>query len=99
MLATSGIGIHINARGGIEPCGILHYFDSCVKKGEAIEVSVSKSKVMHEIRTLYTSSTSCPLIDRSNELLQLIKRGSLKHMILSLILNILRNILSCANPE
>jgi MoaA/NifB/PqqE/SkfB family radical SAM enzyme len=73
-LATSGIGIHINAKGGIEPCGILHYSDTCVKKGEAIEVSISKSKVIREIRTLYTPSTSCPLIDKPNELLQLIKR-------------------------
>lgn len=73
-LATSGIGIHINAKGGIEPCGILHYFDTCVKRGEAIEVSMKKSKILQDIKSLYTSSTSCPLIDRPNELLQLIKR-------------------------
>ncbi len=73
-LATSGIGIHINAKGGIEPCGILHYSDTTVKKGETIEVSMSKSKILLEIRSLYTSSTSCPLIDRPNELLQLIKK-------------------------
>jgi len=73
-LATSGIGIHINAKGGIEPCGILHYSDTAVKKGETIEVSMSKSKILQEIRSLYTSSTSCPLIDRPNELLQLIKK-------------------------
>ena len=73
-LATSGIGIHINAKGGIEPCGILHYSDTSAKRGEAIEVSIRKSKVMQEIRSLYTSSISCPLIDRPTELLQLIKK-------------------------
>lgn len=73
-LATSGIGIHINAVGGIEPCGILHYSDAAVKRGEAIEISISKSKVMQEIRSLYTSSTSCPLIDRPTELLRIIKK-------------------------
>jgi MoaA/NifB/PqqE/SkfB family radical SAM enzyme len=72
-LATSGIGIHINAKGGIEPCGILHYFDTYVKEGEAIEDAIRKSKIMQGIRSLYTSSTSCPLIDRPLELLHLIK--------------------------
>jgi MoaA/NifB/PqqE/SkfB family radical SAM enzyme len=73
-LATSRFGIHINAKGGIEPCGILHYSDTSVKKGEPIEASIKKSIILQEIRSLYTSSTSCPMIDRPVELLQIIKR-------------------------
>jgi hypothetical protein len=66
--------MHINAMGGIEPCGILHYSDKAVRTGKPIEVSISESKVIQEIRSLYTSSTSCPLIDRPTELLEIVKK-------------------------
>lgn len=74
-LATNGIGIHINAKGGIEPCGILHYYDTFIREGEAIEDSLKKSKLLKEIKSLYSRSTSCPLIDQPFELSELIKRA------------------------
>jgi hypothetical protein len=73
-LATTGMGIHINAKAGIEPCGILHYYDTFIRDGESIEDSVKKSVLLKEIRSLYTSSSSCPLIDRLHDLSDLIKR-------------------------
>lgn len=73
-LATTGIGIHINAKGGIEPCGILHYYDTFINDGKTIEDSVNKSKLLKEIKSLYSHSPSCPLVDRPNDLSDLIKR-------------------------
>jgi MoaA/NifB/PqqE/SkfB family radical SAM enzyme len=59
--------IAIDHENDISPIG------GCVKEGEAIEDAIRKSKIMQGIRSLYTSSTSCPLIDRPLELLHLIK--------------------------
>jgi MoaA/NifB/PqqE/SkfB family radical SAM enzyme len=73
-LATNGIGIHINARGGIEPCGILHYYDTSVKHGEAIADSIKRSRLLDEMKSFNSSFPSCPLIDRPLELSEVIKK-------------------------
>jgi MoaA/NifB/PqqE/SkfB family radical SAM enzyme len=73
-LATNGIGIHINAKGGIEPCGILHYYDTYVKYGETIEDSIKQSRLLNEMKSFNSSSVSCPLIDRPLELSETIKK-------------------------
>jgi len=73
-LATNGIGIHINAKGGIEPCGILHYYDTFVKHGEAIEDSMKRSGLLNEMKSFNSSLPSCPLIDRPLELSEIIKK-------------------------
>ncbi len=73
-LATNGIGIHINAKGGIEPCGILHYYDTFVKYGEAIEDSIKKSSLLNEMKSFNSSLPSCPLIDSPLELSEIIKK-------------------------
>jgi len=73
-LATNNIGIHINAKGGIEPCGILHYYDTFVQQGEAIENSINKSSLLNEMKSFNSSLPSCPLIDRPLELSEIIKK-------------------------
>lgn len=73
-LATNGIGIHINAKGGIEPCGILHYYDTFVKYGEAIEASIKKSSLLKEMKFFNSFLPTCPLIDRPLELSEIIKK-------------------------
>jgi MoaA/NifB/PqqE/SkfB family radical SAM enzyme len=73
-LATNCIGIHINAKGGIEPCGILHYYDTFVKQGEAIEDSIRNSSLLNEMKSFNSTFPSCPLIDRPLELSEIIKR-------------------------
>jgi MoaA/NifB/PqqE/SkfB family radical SAM enzyme len=73
-LATNCIGIHINAKGGIEPCGILHYYDTFVKHGEAIENSIRKSTLLNEMKSFNGTLPSCPLIDRPLELSEIIKK-------------------------
>jgi len=73
-LATNGVGIHINAKGGIEPCGILHYYDTFVKYGEAIEDSIKKSGLLNEMKSFNSPTVSCPLIDRPSELSEVIKK-------------------------
>jgi len=73
-LATNGVGIHINAKGGIEPCGILHYYDTFVKYGEAIEDSIKKSNLLNEMKSFNSSLPSCPLIDSPLELSEIIKK-------------------------
>jgi MoaA/NifB/PqqE/SkfB family radical SAM enzyme len=73
-LATNGIGIHINAQGGIEPCGILHYYDTFVKHGEAVADSIKKSGLLNEMQSFNSSLPSCPLIDRPLELSEIIKK-------------------------
>jgi MoaA/NifB/PqqE/SkfB family radical SAM enzyme len=73
-LATNGIGIHINAKGGIEPCGILHYYDTFVKHGEAVADSMKRSRLLNEMKSFNSSLPSCPLIDRPLELSEIIKK-------------------------
>ena len=73
-LATNGVGIHINAKGGIEPCGILHYHDTYVKHGEAIADSIKRSGLLKELKSFNSSTPSCPLIDRPLELSEIIKK-------------------------
>lgn len=73
-LATTGMGVHINVKGGIEPCGILHYYDTFITDAESVEDSLKRSELLREMRSLYTSSPSCPLIDRPSELSHLIKK-------------------------
>jgi MoaA/NifB/PqqE/SkfB family radical SAM enzyme len=73
-LATNGIGIHINAKGGIEPCGILHYSDTFVKHGEAVADSIKRSRLLNEMKSFNSSLPSCPLIDRPQELSEIIKK-------------------------
>ncbi len=73
-LATNRIGIHINAKGGIEPCGILHYYDTFVNYGEAIEDSIRKSSLLNEMKSFNSTLPSCPLIDRPRELSEIIKK-------------------------
>jgi MoaA/NifB/PqqE/SkfB family radical SAM enzyme len=73
-LATNGIGIHINAKGGIEPCGILHYYDTFVKHGEAVADSMKRSGLLNEMKSFNSSFPSCPLIDRPLELSEIIKK-------------------------
>jgi MoaA/NifB/PqqE/SkfB family radical SAM enzyme len=74
-LATNNIGIHINAQGGIEPCGILHYYDTFVKHGESIENAIKKSCFLNEMKSFNLSSPSCPLIDRPLELSEIIMKS------------------------
>jgi MoaA/NifB/PqqE/SkfB family radical SAM enzyme len=73
-LATNGVGIHINAKGGIEPCGILHYYDTFVKYGEAVEASIEKSGLLNEMKFFNSFLPTCPLIDRPLELSEIIKK-------------------------
>jgi len=73
-LATTGMGVHINAKGGLEPCGILHYFDTFISDAESVEDSLRRSELLKEIKSLYTLSPSCPLIDRPSELSEMIRR-------------------------
>jgi len=73
-LATNGIGIHINAKGGIEPCGILHYSDTFVKHGEAVADSIKRSGLLNAMKSFNSALPSCPLIDRPLELSEIIKK-------------------------
>ena len=63
-----------NAKGGIEPCGILHYYDTFVKHGEAVADSIKKSSLLNEMKSFNSSLPSCPLIDRPLELSEIIKK-------------------------
>jgi len=73
-IATRGLGIYINAKGQIQPCGILHYADTAVGPGRSLQEAFENSPFLKGVRSLYRPSAGCLWTDRPQELLDLIQK-------------------------